>query len=159
MGYPTLLTRRALNNFAILLLNDREYFFLRAPDLLPEANEAVMAIPLARERPAYLILLDRPVPIFLDPQAVGGQTGSAEWTWREEIRWQVQTMMRVCPLVLLQERRGEGLAAIAETQDRYVASRREAREKWEIKRRAEQRQGNSVEREAYFWEGRAVGWR
>jgi hypothetical protein len=139
-------------------LNDREYFYLRAHELLEEADSTVIAIPICDKRPAYVINLNRPVPRFRDPQAVGGLVASSEWLWREEIRSQLQSMMDLCPLVLIFEKQRYGLAAVAATQEEYKNSRGVAVEKWEAKRREEQAREQQVQRQQYFWErGRRLG--
>jgi hypothetical protein len=160
-GYPKTLTYRGLNNLATLVVNDREYFFLHAPNLLGDADKTVLAIPVVKERPAYLVNLESVVPEFLDPQGVGGMVGMAEWFWREEIQRQVQAMMQVCPLVLIVEKAGDGLAAIAAGDVGYERSRRQAEEKWRKHREEREQRGQqtNITQQGYFWVGGAEGWR
>jgi hypothetical protein len=123
-GFPRLLSLRAINNLAALLLADMEYFLFPIEAGVKGSATSVMAVPIDPSMDAYFIELDHPVPRFIDPQSMEDRVSLNEAYYRGALETTIQNYLHVRPMLITLAKEGESLADRAAECDYYRQSRK-----------------------------------
>jgi hypothetical protein len=105
-SYPKAHNYRSLNNLAILLAVNRNYFFSASSLRCSFSDRSVIAFGLDRESVEYFIYLDAPIPLLANLHAMDVFVEEIAYFDKESARADLQELMRITPILWVAHSQG-----------------------------------------------------